>query len=147
MSSCAVFGHSDYYYEGNRVKIEKGLCGLIEDNGATDFFVGARGNFDLLCIEILRGLKREYPHIKIIRVWSYIPQGKQKEEIDAFDGSVYLLERRVPPLHAIIETNKSMARKADYIFSGVVHDWGGAWAAVEYAKRQGKRVIEVLRSY
>ena len=85
MSSCAIFGHSDYYYEGNRVKIEKGLCGLIEDNGATDFFVGARGNFDLLCIEILRGLKREYPHIKIIRVWSYIPQEKQKEEIDALN--------------------------------------------------------------
>ena len=135
MSSCVIFGHRNYCYERDRAKVEKGLLKMIEGDGVTEFFVGVRGNFDLLCIDILQGLKKEYPHIKIIRVWSYIPQEKQKREMDGYDGSVYLLERRVPPLHAIVESNKSVVRKVDYIFSGVVHDWGGAWTAVEYAKR------------
>ena len=147
MGACAIFGHGDFLYERYRAKIEKGLDILIREKHVTDFYVGARGNFDLLCIEILRKLKKVNTNIKIIRVWSYIPQEEQKDETNFFDGSVYLLEKRVPPLYAIVETNKCMVKKVDYIFSGVVHEWGGAWTAVEYAKKQGKSIIEVLLAY
>lgn len=143
MSSCAIFGHSEYLYERDKDKIEKGLMDLIECCGVTEFYLGMRGNFDVLCSVILQKLKKKYPKIRCIKVWAYMPQGGQGVD-RRFDGSVYLLEKRVPPLYAIIETNKSLVRKADYIFSGVVHDWGGAWTAVEYAKKQGKRVIEPL---
>ena len=105
--------------------------------------MGMRGNFDVLCSVILQKLKKVYPQVCCIKVWAYIPQSGQ-ELHGCFDGSVYLLERRVPPMYAITETNKSMVRTADYIFSGVVHDWGGAWSAVLYAKKQGKRVVEPL---
>ena len=143
MSSCAIFGHSKYSYDGDREKIKAGISDLIKFNGVTEFFVGMRGNFDLLCVELLRKLKQEYSNIKVIRVWSYIPQENKGEE-ETFDGSVYLLERWVPPALAIVETNKCAVRKADYIFSGVAHSWGGAWTAVEYAKKMGKNVVEPL---
>ena len=147
MSSCAIFGHSDYKYEQDRAKIETGLLDLIKRHFVTEFLVGLRGNFDLLCIESLRKLKKEYPHLRLIHVWSYIPQENKVENVEGLDGSVYLLERQAPPLYAIVETNKSMVKKADYIFSGVVHCWGGAWRAVEYAKKQGKIVVEPLGDY
>lgn len=61
-----------------------------------------------------------------------------------FDDSVYLLEKQVPPKFAISETNKILVKKSDFIVSGVWHNWGGAYSAVEFAKRQGKTVIDVV---
>ena len=144
MYSCAVFGHSDYVYENKSEKIRQGLIELIEKYRVTEFWIGLRGNFDVICIRLLKELKREYPNIKLIRVWAYLPQKSREQEQDVFDGSVYLLEKRVPPLYAIVETNKCMVRKADYIFSGVRHTWGGAWVAVDYAKKKGKKVMDAL---
>ena len=42
-----------------------------------------------------------------------------------FDDSVYLLERKVPKRLAIIETNKCLVDKADYIIAGVILHGGG----------------------
>ena len=145
MRSCAIFGHGEYLYEREKDKIEKGLIELIERCAVAEFYLGMRGKFDVLCVEILRELKKKHPQIHCTRVWAYIPQNGQGEN-GCFDSSVYLLEKRVPPAYAIIETNKCMVQKADYIFSGVVHAWGGAWTAVEYAKKQGKKIIEPLRN-
>ena len=49
-------------------------------------------------------------------------------------------------MYAIIESNKCMVKKVDYIFSGIMHEWGGAWQAVNYAKKQGKRIVTLLKS-
>ena len=142
MFSCAIFGHSEYFYEEYKDKIEKRLAQLIKEYGVTDFYIGMRGNFDLLCLKILQEMKKNYPQVRCIRVWAYMPQGKRDEL--GFEETVYLLERNVPPLYAIVETNKRMVEKADYILSGVSHDWGGAWNAIEYAKKKGKKIIELM---
>ena len=143
MYSCAIFGHSNYLYENCKNKIQKGLIDLIIDYKVVEFYIGMRGDFEALCVEVLKKLQKEHSHIKLIRVWAYLPQ-KNSEKEGIFDGSVYLLERKVPPVYAIIETNKCLVKKVDYIFSGVMHDWGGAWTAVEYARKKGKVVIDAL---
>ena len=144
MYSCAIFGHSDYSYEKYINKIEQGLRNLIEMYQVTEFYVGMRGRFDTVCVQILKELQKKYTQIKLIRVWAYIPQENKKVMEENFDGTVYLLERKVPPTYAIIETNKNLVKKVDYIFSGITHEWGGAWMAVEYAKKKGKRIMDAL---
>ena len=146
MGTCMILGHSKHCYEREFEKVEVAFLRLIHNCGVTEFWVGMRGDFDLLCVRVLRKIKEAHPYIKLIRVLSYMPHDEEKWD-KGFDGSVYLLERQVPPAYAIVETNKVAVRKVEYIFSGVVHNWGGAWTAVEYAKRQGKKIIEPLGAY
>ena len=59
---------------------------------------------------------------------------------------VYLLQEQVPPRYAVVRTNKRMVDKADCLIVGIVKEWGGAWTAMEYAKKQGKRIINICKS-
>lgn len=143
MYSCAFFGHREYSYERFKGRIRDSLIDLIENYNVKQFFCGARGDFDWTCAKIVHELKEQYPFIQCIRVWAYLPQ--KEEDCTYFDGSVYLLERRVPPQYAVIETNKRLVDKVEYILSGVMHTWGGAWTAEQRAMGKGKTVIRIVK--
>ena len=142
MYSCAFFGHRDYNYHCFEERIKDILIHFIENYDVQHFYCGARGNFDRTCTKIVYQLKKKYPFIQCIRVWAYMPN--KAEEQQYFDGSVYLLDKKVPPLYAITETNKRLVDKVDFILSGVMHAWGGAWAAVERGRKQGKTVVSLI---
>ena len=144
MKSCAFFGHRDYDYEPMREQIGRLIADLIEKEGVTEFYSGFRGKFDVLCSGIVHELKVQYPQIGMTMVLSYHP----KEDFvlpPFFDGSVFLLERPVPPEYAILETNKRLVERADFIFSGVIHPFGGAAKALEYAMKRQKKVIALKK--
>lgn len=143
MYSCAFFGHRDYPYENFEGQIRDSLIDLIENYEVKEFYCGARGDFDWLCAKIVYKLKAQYPFIKCICVWSYMPQKNERHPY--FDGSVYLLEKKVPSLYAISETNRRLVDKVEYIISGVMHTWGGAWAAVERGIKKGKTIIHIAK--
>lgn len=142
MKSCAFFGHRDYNYEPMREQIGRIISELIEREGVTEFFSGFRGNFDALCSETAHALKVRYPHIKVTMVLSYHPQ-KNFVLPSFFDGSIYLLERAVPPVYAILETNKRLVERVDLILSGVEYSFGGAAKALEYAKKLKKTIVVI----
>lgn len=116
---------------------------MIERNHVTQFYSGYRGNFDYLCCNVVAQLKKLYPHVILTKVLSYLPSPSD-ELNEIFDDSVYLLERKVPYRLAIVETNKRLADTADFILSGVVWQFGGAFTALEYALKREKRVINVF---
>lgn len=60
-----------------------------------------------------------------------------------YDDSLYLLEERVMPKFAIIKTNEALVRKVDVVVAAVWLQSGGAWHATEYARRLGKKVINI----
>ena len=95
MYSCAFFGHRDYPYENFEGQIRDSLIDLIENYEVKEFYCGARGDFDWLCAKIVYKLKAQYPFIKCICVWSYMPQKNERHPY--FDGSVYLLEKKYRP--------------------------------------------------
>ena len=144
MKSCAFFGHSKGGYRGVEEKLREVIKVLIEQEGVFQFYLGARGAFDVLCVRILNELKQEFPIIKITKVLSYIPKVNEDSMLACFDDSIYLLERNVPPKYAIIETNLLLVKKVDFIVSGVRYTFGGAVKAVEYARKKGKIVIDIL---
>ena len=74
---------------------------------------------------------------------SYMPQKKEEYALPYFDDSVYVLEKEVLPRFAIIETNKALVDKVDFVVSGVYRSFGGALQAVEYAKRKGKSIVDI----
>ena len=142
MKSCVFFGHRAGNYEDVEGRFKEILIHLIENEGVTEFYSGGRGAFDQLGARLVAELKVRYSHIKITRVLSYMPKEKEEYTPLYFDDSVYLLERQVPARYAIIETNKLLADKADFIISGVKYPFGGAAQAVAYAKKK-KNVIEL----
>ena len=142
MAKCAFFGHRHYNYAPYREKIEELICDLIENHGVTEFYNGCRGDFDKVCAEIVFALKAKFTAIENVMVVSYHPHdGFTLPKY--FDGSVYLLEKNVPPKYAIFYSNQAIVERADYIISGVVNDWGGAWTACEYARRKKKIILNV----
>lgn len=143
MSSATFFGHRRFGYAPFKDKIERSMVDLIEHCGVTEFYNGYRGDFDLLCAEIIYELKDRYPTIKNILVLSYHPKPEFKLP-PFFDESVYLLEKPVPPKFAISYTNQCIVDRVDIIISGVRYDWGGAWTACEYARRKKKRIIKIF---
>ena len=143
MKSCAFFGHRDINVEQYKEKLLHIITELIENNGVTQFYSGFRGDFDAFCSSLIHGLKMRYPQIKNTLVLSFIPNGKFTLP-DCFDDSVYLLERKVPKRLAIIETNKCLVDKVDYIVSGVITHGGGAYAALEYAYKIKKPITSVI---
>lgn len=142
MSSCAFFGHRCFNYSPYREQLKSIIIDLIENRGVIQFYNGCRGDFDIICIDIVYELKERYPDIKLIMVLSYYPD-KEFYISDKFDGSVYLLEKSVPPKFAISHTNRRLVEITDYIVAGIFLSFGGAYTAYKYAKRLNKEIRKI----
>lgn len=129
--------------EQYREKLLYTLIDLIENKGVTQFYSGFRGDFDRFCSFTVYELKTTYTNIKNIMVLSYMPY-KEFVLPKCFDDSIYLLERSVPKRLAIIETNKCLVDKVDFIVAGVITHGGGAYAAIEYAYKRKKPIISLI---
>ena len=149
VKSCAFFGHRNMNVEQYGEKLLNVITDLIENKGVTRFYSGFRGDFDVYCSKLVYALKGQYPQIKNVMVLSYIPAIPDEPDYafklpKYFDESIYLLERQVPKRLAIIESNKRIVDKADYIIAGVYFHGGGAYAVCEYASKRKKPVISVI---
>lgn len=149
MKSCVFFGHRNMRVEQYREKLLQIIFDLIENKGVTQFYSGFRGAFDYYCSSLIYELKERYPHIKNTMVFSYIPEAPDHPDDKFslpkyFDDSIYLLERKVPKRLAIIETNKCLVDKVDFIVAGVMTHYGGAYMACEYAYKRKKPIISVI---
>lgn len=135
--------------EQYRDKLLNIIVDLIENKGVVQFYSGFRGDFDVYCSYLIHELKARYPQIKNTMVLSYVPQPTEESDDKfelpkCFDDSIYLLERQVPKRLAIIETNKCLVDKVDYIIAGVILHGGGAYTACEYAYKKKKPIINVI---
>lgn len=110
---------------------------LIEQ-GATTFYLGGCGAFDNLAASVLRAQKKRYPQIELILVLAYLESAKN---ISGYDSTVYPSLETVPRRFAILHRNRWMADAADAVVAYVLHDWGGAAAMLQYAKRKGKVIL------
>ena len=110
---------------------------LIEQ-GATTFYLGGCGAFDNLAASVLRAQKKRYPQIELILVLAYLESAKN---ISGYDSTVYPSLETVPRRFAISHRSRWMADAADAVDAYVLHDWGGAAATLQYAKRKGKVIL------
>lgn len=109
------------------------------EKGASTFYLGGYGQFDLLAVSILRKLKKEYPHINIILILAYL---NQKYEKNLYDSTIYPELETVPKRFAILKRNEFMIENSDIIIAYVKHSWGGAAKSLEYGKRKKKQIIQ-----
>ena len=134
------FGHKDTPKEIEPT-LRTTLVDLIENHGATEFYVGNNGNFDTMVRRQLENLSQTYP-ITYNVVLAYLPTKKNKYE----DHSNTILPEgieTVPKRFAISYRNKWMVEQSDVVVTYVTHSFGGAAQFKTMAERQGKTVIEL----
>ena len=134
------FGHKDTPKE-IKPTLRTTLVDLIENHGATEFYVGNNGNFDTMVRRQLENLSQTYP-ITYNVVLAYLPTKKNEYE----DHSNTILPEgieTVPKRFAISYRNKWMIDQSDVVVTYVTHTYGGAWQFKAMAERQGKMVIEL----
>lgn len=137
------------FFIGNRHapnNIKKQLFEKIEKHitqyGVTTFFVGHYGNFDRLVTAALRELKKNYPNIKLFVLAPYALTMKVEVPND-FISTFYPdgLET-VPKPFAIVQANRFMIKRCDYLISYCHFSCGNTQKFVEYAKNLEKKRID-----
>ena len=134
------FGHKDTPKEIEPT-LRTTLVDLIENHGATEFYVGNNGSFDTMVRRQLEALSHTYP-ITYSVVLAYL--STKKSEYDDFTNTI-LPEgiETVPKRFAISFRNKWMVEQSDVVVTYVTHSFGGAAQFKALAQRQGKMVIEL----
>ena len=125
------------------VKIKGQLIKVVEKHiteyDVKTFVVGHYGSFDRIVTEVLKDLKKKYPHIKVYLLAPYALT--QKVDVPkGFDGSFYPdgMET-VPKPFAIIQANKKMIDNSGYLIAYCRNIAGNTYNFVEYAKKREKR--------
>ena len=138
---CTFAGHGEIYGENTlKEKLKKEIINLIENQGVTTFYNGGKGQFDWLCADCVKELRKDYPFIKSYMIFSYLP-GK-KNEFDSnpykdFDGTIYPYGLEfVPKRFAIVKRNEWVIDNSSFLITYINHKWGGAYRTLEYAKRK-----------
>ncbi len=82
-------------------------------------------------------LRKWYQHIKIYRVLAYMPK-------PGADTIVPEGVENAHPRYAIVYRNNWMIDHSDYVIAYVTHTFGGAYQAVERARKKGKIMIQII---
>ena len=148
----AFFGHRNIEMENVR-KVEECLEELIEklikEKAYVEFLVGRNGDFDQCVSSTVRRTRKRCgeENSDLILELPYLSAEYSRNE-EFFYNYYTLVEvpyaaSRAHPKAAIPIRNREMAERADLVICYIKRESGGAWKAVEYAKKQNKRVINV----
>ena len=114
------------------------VCSELIYHGAKEFMLGGYGRFDFLCAEVLRDLKKQHPHIRLILVLPYLNSSMLT---DGYDETVYPPLESVPKRFAISRRNEWMVCESDVVVAYVIRGFGGAAKTLEYARRKKKQIM------
>ncbi len=140
MKVCTFFGHRDASKE-IEPSLRSALLDLIKNKNVTMFYVGNNGKFDYIVREILKELKMEY-NINYYVVLAYIPS--KKYDYEDYSDTIYPDELSTTPhKYRIVERNKWMLKKSDYVVTYVNRIVGGAAHFSQLAESQGKFILNL----
>lgn len=133
-------GHSTI---GNTDAIQEALEAAVRsalNQGATCFYLGGYGDFDRLAAATVFRLKGEYQSIDSVLVLPYMDK---KVDASLYSRTCYPPIEHAPKRFAISYRNRWMVDMSDLVIAYVVHDWGGAYQTLCYAKRRGRTIISL----
>lgn len=131
-------GHAEFYGEEAVMRWLRQTVEALILRGADDFLLGGYGGFDACAASVVWELKKRYPAIRSTLVLPYLDR---KVDAAKYDGTLYPPLEKVPKRYAISKRNKYMVRESDIVVVYVTHDWGGAAAMLNYARRKKKEII------
>lgn len=146
MTACTFFGHRDCP-SSIKEKLHGEIERLICHHGVDTFYVGTQGSFDRMAYVALVELRQRYRYIKVYRVLAYMPRLSDIAQDRSVLDDTILPEgiEKVHPRYAIVHRNNWMIDRSDYVIAYITHPTGGAFQAVERAKKKAKTIIAISR--
>ena len=133
-------------YQVKEAAIEKAIIKAIDD-GIEVFLNGGQGHFDKTCAVIIHRLKKSYPNIKSILV---IPYRDFKVFNDSlFDEILYPFEEHTFSYFTYKSGSPKRNRwSVDHssVVICYVYREGGASKALDYARKQKLKIIDLLKA-
>lgn len=146
---CSLFGHREIMEDKEMIKqkVKDAMRRVILEKDITCFLLGRNGQFDRLCANCIKELKKEFPFIKAQLVYAYLNKKEDNYEEkyikEIFDGTIFPPLESTPPKFAILKRNEWMAQNSDFIIFYVNYTWGGASKVLNYVKRKNKDHINI----
>lgn len=139
------FGHSFF---SNKEDSEEKMIKLIENiSGGKEinFLLGGYGQFDDFAYLCAKKYQEKHNNCKLIFVSPYLnPEYyKLKNAKEYYDESIYPPIESTPLRFAISKRNEWMIDNSDYIIFYVNVKYGGAYNALKYCIRKGKKYTNI----
>lgn len=148
IKSCAFTGHRKIGEDFDDARLERAVRNLIDD-GVKEFFCGMAQGFDMTSAECVISLKKEYN----LKLTACIPCPSQPDCFSAANKIRYgrILEECdekiiIAPSYyrgCMHERDRFMVDGADVILAYLNKNSGGTYYTVNYAKKQGKKIIYI----
>lgn len=141
-----LFGHRDLYtYKKTERRLYAILQELIRRRLYIEFLLGRNGDFDTLAASVIKQVQNEMgkENVTMTLVLPYIY--KDVEAWEHYYDHIMIPEtvERTHPKGAISKRNEWMIDQCDLVICCVEKKSGGAYAAVEYARKIGKTIINL----
>ena len=143
---CCGFGHREVF-QNISSELAQAIESAIMEYGITTFYTGGIGEFDALFSSAVRAAKARHKQIKLVLVKPYFSNelNNSKEYYEAFYDDVFIPTEILGTHYksAITKRNRFMVDQADLIICFLSRDFGGAYTAIQYAKKKNKPIINL----
>lgn len=143
LKACCGFGHREIF--GTITEKVVTAVKKAAEQGCELYYTGAMGEFDEIYSSAVRFLKKTYPEIKLVCVKPYLTKGIN--ESGDYLYSLYddiIIPTELADIHyktVITKRNQWIIDKCDVVIGYTIRDYGGAYKAIDYAKKKGKEII------
>ena len=130
-------------------RLDKLLHDLIMQKEYIDFLIGRDGEFDLLASAAIKRAIRSYDcgntHFTLVLPYMKAEyRDNEKEYLDYYDEVEICPESaEAHPKSAIQIRNRSIVDRSDLVICCIRRKSGGAYKTIQYARKQGKKVIDL----
>ena len=146
----SLFGHREIRSPDMILKrLEKVIQPIIQSQPYVEFLIGREGEFDLLAASVIRRLKRKHDcgNVTLTLILPYIKaefRDNEQEYLNYYDDVEICKESSKAHFKAAIQLrNQRMVERSDLVICYVERNNGGAYQAVQYAKRIGVQTINL----
>jgi len=130
-------------------RLEKAIRSLLLEKEYVEFLIGRDGEFDIWAASVIKRLKRTVRDDNSSLTWvmpymeaeyknSEESMGKYYDHIEICDAATMVHFKR-----AYAVRNRRMVDRSDLVIAYVNHQKGGAYQAIDYAEKTGKKVINL----
>lgn len=146
----SFFGHREVEWEsGLESRLDILLHDLITQKEYIEFLIGRDGNFDILAAAAIKRAIRKHgygnTHFTLVLPYPKAEYSNNEQYfLDYFDEIEVCAESsKVHYKSAIQVRNKSMVDQSDLVVCHIQHKNGGAYQTIQYAKKQGKKILNL----
>lgn len=143
----SFFGHADFCeVDIYRKKLENLISNFLKSENV-DFYLGGYGRFDSFALNCCKEIKKKMNNVKLVFITPYI--GKWLENKNSiikinYDECVYPPIETIHPKFAILKRNEWIIDNSDFIVFYVSRKYGGAYQALKYAIKKGKKFKNIF---